>query len=112
MPARIPDTWKASVCKVLRTGDEQKIHLTLTARNDWASTFPNAWRYSLYGALEDALSARDIQGERRSMDEEGETYEFFFTHAKTRLYGKINLLPSGDVIIIYSAHKPRFGDRL
>jgi hypothetical protein len=46
------------------------------------------------------------------MDEEGETYEFFFTFEGTTLYAKVNLLPSGKIVIIYSAHKPRFGDRL
>jgi len=112
MAILIPDAWKTSVCKVLSTCDERNIHMTLTARNDWASTFPDYWLHSLYLALTDALSAPDIRGERKEMDEEGETYAFFFSHEDTRLYGKVNLLPDGKVIIVYSAHKPRFGERL
>ncbi len=46
------------------------------------------------------------------MDEEGETYEFFFTFEGVNLYAKVNLLPDGKIIIIYSAHKPNYGDSL
>lgn len=112
MPIPIPQVWKSAVCKVLSTCDERIIRMTLTARNDWQSTFPDFWRQSLYGALSDALSINGIEGVRREMDEEGETYEFFFTFEGTKLYGKVNLLPSGKVVIIYSAHKPRYGESL
>lgn len=112
MPIPIPSAWKTAVCRLLLTGDLRSIRVTLTARNDWASAFPDKWMQDLYGALADALSAPTIEGVRRDMDEGGETYEFFFDHDDTNLYGKVNLLPSGKVVIIYSAHKPRHGDRL
>lgn len=93
-------------------GDASSIRVTVTARNDWALAFPDHWMQDLYGALTEALSASDIEGVRRAMNEDGETYEFFFSHKATKLYGKVNLLPNGKVVIIYSAHKPQYGDRL
>ena len=112
MSTRIPSAWKGSVCAILRTADERKIHMVLAARNDWAATFPDEWHQNLYAALIDALSLTDIEGERKEMNEAGETYAFFFMHNNTKLYGKVNLLPDGQVLIIYSAHRPRLGDRL
>lgn len=91
MPTPIPKAWQTAVCKVLSTCDARRIRITARARNDWESTFPNFWMHSLYGALSDALSAPSIEGQRRYMDEEGETYEFFFTFEGVNLYAKVNL---------------------
>ncbi len=112
MPVPIPSAWKNAVCRILRSGDASGIRITTTARNDWALLFPDHWYQDLYEALADALSATTIEGVRRDMDEDGETYEFFFSHEGITLYGKVNLLRSGKVVIVYSAHKPRYGDKL
>ena len=41
-----------------------------------------------------------------------EIYEFFSVHQGLKSYGKINLLPDGKIIIIYSAHVPLKGETL
>jgi len=45
-------------------------------------------------------------GERKVMDEPAETYAFFFTHERVKMYGKVGLMPDGSVVIIYSSHRP------
>lgn len=60
-------------------------------------------------ALEDeSITGRKIEG----MDEKGEVYAFWFYFEGRKLYGKINLLPGRDKILIYSSHLPRKGDNL
>ena len=112
MASPIPNEWKARVCDVLRTRNRSRITVRGTVWKDWNSTFPLAWPDDLYNAFEDALNVPGVLGARKFMDEPGETYAFFFEFDGTRLFGKINLLPDGRVIIIYSGHKPRKGDKL
>ncbi len=56
-----------------------------------------------------ALDRDDVLGKAIAMKEPGETYAFWFYHRSTQLYGKINLLPNGKIILIYSSHTPRKG---
>lgn len=46
------------------------------------------------------------------MKEPGEVWEFFMTYQRRKLYVKINLLPNGRIIFIYSVHPPNKGDQL
>jgi hypothetical protein len=112
MASHIPDEWKTRVCDILRARDRSKITVRDVVWKDWESTFPNAWPDDLYNALEDALNAPRILGARKFMDEAGETYAFLFEFEEAPLFGKINLLPDGRVIIVYSAHRRRKGDTL
>lgn len=112
-PAQIPDEWIHTVVRLLREGPGYKIHYKQQARLDWENTFPAATGYDLYEAMASALlwdrAGNRVQGMRPLI---GETYEFWFYYDNCRLYGKINLLPSRDSILIYSAHIPRKGDIL
>jgi hypothetical protein len=100
----IPQAWKDAVCSVLRSHGE--VIVRDRARDEWIAATGSVFRYELCNALLDALSAPEIMGRLRVMDEPGETYEFFFSYAKKPMYGKICLCPDGRVIIIYSAHPP------
>ena len=98
---------------ILREGANSKILVRVQARNDWELTFPDATRFDRFeamaAALEDsAITAKKIEG----MQEKGDVYAFWFHFGNRRLYGKINLLPSKDKILIYSSHLPRKGDQL
>lgn len=111
-PAQIPNEWILTVVRFLREGPGYKIHYTTQARIDWENTFPAATGYDLYEAMASALlwdrSGKPVYG----MREPGDVYEFWFYYDSCRLYGKINLFPSRDEILIYSAHIPRKGDIL
>lgn len=110
---RIPDGWRCRVQAILRGDRREQIIIRGRVRHDWQALFPGAFDYELLDALADALDDPDLPGRRiEGMEEPGETYEFIFTHWKRRVYSKINLTPGGEVVIVYSAHRPLRGDSL
>lgn len=114
MAERIPDEWKKSVLKILRKGDLDQIEIRETsARIPFDSLFPGAFSYEMFNAFEEGLSDEGIQGKQiYDMDEEGTTWAFIFKHRKQKIFGKICLTPKNELIIIYSAHAPRKGDKV
>lgn len=112
-PEFVPETWKQKVRDILRTGDENRIRVRGRARQDWAMMFPDHYDYPLLDALIEALEKPDLVGRQvHTMEEPGEVYEFIFDYRKRRVYSKINLSPDGEVVIVYSAHRPLKGDHL
>ncbi|MEY2494676.1 MAG: hypothetical protein QOJ45_1168 [Verrucomicrobiota bacterium] len=111
-PAQIPNEWIQIVVRLLREGPAYRIHYTTQARIDWENTFPAATGYDLYEAMADALEKDGTGKPVYGMREKGDVYKFWFYFDRCRLFGKINLRPSGDRILIYSAHIPRKGDIL
>jgi hypothetical protein len=111
MEVLIPEEWKRVVVGILRSGDAARILMRESARLAWEATFPCAWNYDLYGAITAALSDARVTGRHiKDMDEPGETYSFWFYYEGRKLYGKICLTPSQEILILYSAHPPRKGD--
>jgi hypothetical protein len=109
----IPTEWKTAVCTILKTQDESKIEVRTRAALDWLATFPDSWSYKMYEKLVEYLSTDSAVGHLVStMRESGTVYEFIFTCYGRSLYSKINLTPSGKVVIIYSAHPPLKGTKL
>ena len=113
MGSTVPEQWKKQVCLILDSGDRRNIIIRQRALNDWSALFPALFVYDLINALSNALREPDVIGNQvLFMQEQGETYEFIFTYSGTRIYSKINLAPSGQVVIIYSAHRPLKGETL
>ncbi len=109
----VPAIWRTRVCFILDSGDRSKIRIRQRALNDWSALFPQLFTCDLLSALSDALKDPDLIGnEVPFMQEPGETYEFIFTHDRRRVYAKLNLSPDGDLVIIYSAHRPLKGETL
>jgi hypothetical protein len=104
--------WRTKVVRVLRRGDPNAVLVTAPARKDWASLPSNPWDYELFDALADALDSDDITGRRQEMDEPGETHEFIFSFAGVKVYAKVNLTTSGEVVTIYPAHRPLKGNQV
>lgn len=113
MASPIPEAWRRAVGKILRSGDRSKIIVRQRARNDWETTFPEDFlTLTMYNAMAEALEDDNVEGKRHEMDEPGETWAFRFSHRRRDLYGKIGLTPEGNLVIIYSAHRPLKGDKL
>jgi hypothetical protein len=109
----IPAAWKESVCSILRSPDEARILITQRARMDFFAQFPNAWNFNLYELLEHYLSQPDANGRLVSdLKPPGTAYDFICMYEGENVYAKINLLASGDVVLIVSAHRPLKGDTL
>jgi proteasome lid subunit RPN8/RPN11 len=106
MAMLIPEEWKRKVCGALDSDDDKRCVIRQRALLDWAATFPLAFAYEQRVALSEALRQPEIMGERKVMDEPAETYAFFFTHERVKMYGKVGLMPDGSVVIIYSSHRP------
>ena len=115
----IPLEWRTAVMAALRSGDENRIISKNTADNEWGAAFPNSFSFERHEAMATALAVDGITGRHiadmdprfgacRSCD----AYEFWFTFEKRLILGKIGLLPTGDIIIIFSSHIPRKGDTL
>ncbi len=100
--------------KILRADDRSQILTRARSDREWEATFPNHhWDYHRFGALAAALEQTPVLGrEVTGMKESGDVYEFFFSFRNRQLYGKINLRPSRQEIIIYSSHPPNQGDTL
>ena len=109
----IQAAWRKSVCTILRSQDEAKILMTQRARNEFFAQFPNAWKFNLYELLLHYLSQPDAIG-RPILDltPPGMGYDFICQYEDEPVYAKINLLASGDVVLIVSAHRPLKGDTL
>lgn len=110
----IPAKWRKAVIKVLRCGEKTRIQSTQESDHDWGSTFPASWIfYDRPETMAKALEVDGIIGKHvTDMDPPCEAYAFWFHYEKRRMYGKIGLLPNGDVIIIFSSHIPRKGNIL
>ena len=111
--APIPEEWRKDVCTILRKNDKHFIDLKIQAEIDFFKHFPMLWEYQLFDGLcqylqQDSCVGRQVLG----MRERGEVYEFIFTLQGRKLYSKLNLTPSGKLVIVYSAHPPRKGDTL
>ena len=110
---KIPDEWKQTVRRILLQGDKKNILTTQRALHEWAAFFPDAWEYDRNDAIASALAQPNLKGVRVfGMKESGEVWEFFITYQRRKLYVKINLLPNGKIIFIYSVHPPNKGDKL
>ena len=106
----IPAEWRSTVAGILREGSRDAIITTLQSNLDWSATFPEAWDFERFNALASALIAETVLGRHiTTMDDPGEVWAFWFTFEARQLYAKINLLPDGQIIIIYSSHIPRKG---
>jgi hypothetical protein len=106
MASLIPDDWKRRVRDALDSGDPSRVQVRKRASRDWSDTFPLSFQYEMLAAISDALDAPSVVGGRKAMDEPTETYAFFFSFQKVRMYAKVGLLPDGTIVIVYSAHKP------
>lgn len=79
----------------------------------WQATFPDAYPYQLWDVLIKTLSDEEIEGEPVYDMEEGyDTWKFFFYQEGVKLFGKVGLHPQGIHVKVYSAHRPRKGDKL
>lgn len=111
--AQIPDEWRQIVARILREAAKSKIIVRLQAGVDWGTAFPDATNYDRFDAMAGALEVKGVLGRKiDGMLEKGDVYAFWFYFGNCKLYGKINLLPSRDKILIYSSHLPRKGDEL
>ena len=114
MAERIPEEWKRAVMAILKEGDLDRIEIReTTARVPFDSLFPGAFTYELLAAFLDGLDDDEIEGRQiHDMDEKGTTWAFIFAHQKKKIYGKLCLTPNNELVIIYSAHAPRKGDKV
>jgi hypothetical protein len=109
----IPAAWRKAVAKVLRCGDKARITSTIESRHDWESTFPESWWHDRPEAMAKALDIDGILGKHiTDMVPPCDAYAFWFSYENRQLYGKIGLLPNGDVVIIFSSHVQRKGKKL
>ena len=105
--------WRTKVVAILASGDKDKIQTTTEADIEWSHTFPNAWDHQRLEAIVLALSTDGITGRHIiNMYPKCDAYEFFFHFDGRKVIGKIGLMPSGAVIMIFSSHIPRKGDKL
>lgn len=104
----IPAEWCNAVYTVIRTSDSRAIRYTADAWARFEATFPDAFRSELQGAFMAVLRPCNLQGCPVQMNSPpGETWEFYFTFRRHRLYGKILLRPDRKSVVIFSAHPPR-----
>lgn len=107
----IPDLWREVVATILRSGDARRIQTTQRSDKDWNAPFPDSWEYERFEAIAETLERGGVVGRRVcGMTPPGEVYEFFFVFRSVNLYGKVNLLSSGNVVVVYSNHLPDRGD--
>jgi len=112
MKILIPERWRQEVATILRASRRGTIIATTWAKSRWKNLDDAHYEAGLYALLAEQLSIEgDLYGKHElNMDEEGECYSFTFDYeppsanAPVELYTKLNLLPDGQVVIIYSAH--------
>ncbi len=109
---QIPKTWCGATARILRDNRPGSVIIRQRARRDWASMPWNPFDYELLDELADALERKALTGKKHTMDEPGETYSFIFYHQNFPVYTKLNLTHQGQLVIIYSAHRPLKGDDL
>ncbi|HVW19705.1 MAG TPA: hypothetical protein VHC86_00675 [Opitutaceae bacterium] len=113
MDSPIPAEWRQPVCRILSSCSLSGVEIRQRARRDWQALFPGAFDSEIFDAFLKALRNPMQTGRLvTTMAEPGTVYEFIFEHEGRQIYGKVNLLPSGQVIIIYSAHRPLKGETL
>lgn len=119
MLIEIPDAWRQKVADILLRGfGTSAIILKGRPEEEWQALTLNPFKTSLYDALRAVLRRPGPLKGRvgPKMKEPGEIYEFAFNydadHGTVQVYTKLNLTPSGKVVIIYSAHRPNFEDEL
>jgi len=108
----IPQRWRTDVAAILDQAQEETILLRKRPRREWFNLDDEHTEFGLYALLADELSiAGNLYGKvHTDMVEEGECYSFSFRYrpptaeGEIELYTKLNLLPDGQVVIIYSAH--------
>lgn len=107
----IPTEWCRTVARILREGDRKKITTRWRSDIEWEALFPDdAWDFIRFEAMAKALEQPGVCGLHiTTMKEPGQTYAFWFHHRSTPVYGKINLLPNGQMLIVYSSHSPNKG---
>ena len=109
----IPAKWRTRVVAILQSGDKDKIQSTAQSDMDWSSAFPDSWDYQRIDAMAKALNTDGITGRHiTDMVPECDACEFFFHFDGRKVLRKIGLLPNGVIIIIFSSHIPRKGDKL
>jgi hypothetical protein len=111
MSIRIPEDWRKAVAPILHQGLDGTIQMPREARRRWLNLDTKHYDQALYSLLAHELEKPgDIYGKNHTMNEEGECYSFSFRYhppsanGPIDLYTKLNLLPDGQVVIIYSAH--------
>ena len=109
---QIPKTWCSAVARILRDNRPGSVLIRQRARRDWASMPWSPFDYELFDELVDAMEKESLNGKKHIMDEPGETYSFIFHHENFPIYTKLNLTEEGQVVIIYSAHRPLKGEEL
>jgi hypothetical protein len=82
------------------------------ARRDWASLTSCPFDFELRDAIADALNNERLKGKKHDMDEPGKTYAFIFYYLNLAVYAKINLTAPEEFVIVYSAHRPLYGEEL
>lgn len=108
----IPERWRQAVATILRARLDGTIIATTRAKSTWKNLDDAHYEAGLYSLLAEQLSIEGpIYGKiEPDMDEEGECYSFSFRYhppsakGEIELYTKLNLLPDGQVVIVYSAH--------
>lgn len=118
MLEEIPKGWRDAVIAVLRRGKSGRdILVRKRAREDWSALSLDPFDSSLFAALANALRRDGLHGRAYpEMDEPGDTYGFVFDYetraGSVRVYAKLNLQPGGQIVIVYSAHRPLKQDEL
>ncbi|MDB6030641.1 MAG: hypothetical protein JWM16_979 [Verrucomicrobiales bacterium] len=98
------------MCAILATeGTGTLIRWTIDAENRYKAGSGFAWKYEVYEAIRDFLSASAATGCPIDLDNPpGETYEFLFPFQNRRFYGKILLRNDRKRIVVFSAHLAQF----
>ena len=111
--ADIPVDWKSAVRTILLRNERGSIITRSRARKEWEAAFPFSFPYERNEAIATALADPSLKGRRiTNMNEDGDVWEFFITFEERKVYTKINRLPNGKFIILYSAHIPNKGKAL
>jgi hypothetical protein len=110
--APIPKTWRLKVTGILRAGKQGTVFIRQRARREWASLTSCPFDFELRDAIADALNNEGLTGKKHDMEEPGETYAFIFYYRNLAVYAKVNLIAPEEVVIVYSAHRPFYGEEL
>jgi hypothetical protein len=104
----IPESWRKKVVRILRRNDRGTVRWTKRAQFDADSLFLGAFQGAIQDELASVLDSGKVVEARliTSMYEAGTVYDFLFFIKSRKFYSKINLLPDGRIIIIYSFHTP------
>ena len=111
MRVLIPDPWRRRVATLLDQASPGTVFVRQRPRHDWQNLDHAHYDEGLRAVLSEALNVRTpVFGKRHFMAEEGECYSFTFPYhppsarGVVTLYAKLNLLPGGRVVVVYSVH--------